>query len=169
MARGTSGPGRIHEQIIEVMKRFPKGVSAGQIRHALERMGVPSEDSAHLVRRIEELEMWFIIEKTIVVQDGRGKQQPTRNEQSVSKVLRAQVLYGAHGSCQGCGKTIENDGVTLSVQRKELGRCEKPFDRGDLWAVCQDCGTLAVPLAHDRVRVGTRPRCKGRKATSGGT
>jgi len=169
MAKRRSGPGRIHEQIIEVMKRFPEGVSAGQIRHALERMGVPSEDSAHLVRRIEELEMWFIVEKTIVGEDGRGKRQPTRNEQSISTVLRAQVLYGAHGSCQRCGKTIDNDGVTLSVQRKELGRYEIPVDRMDLWAVCQDCGTLPVPLAHDRVRVGARPKCKGCKATSSGT
>jgi len=169
MAKGTSGPGRIHERIIEVMERFPEGVSAGQIKRALERMGVPSEDLAHLVRRIEELETWFIIEKTTVVQDSRDKPQPTRDEQNDSKVLRAQVLYGAHGSCQSCGKTIENDGATLSVQRKELGRYEKPAERGDLWAVCQDCFSRPVPLARGKFTAGARPKCKGCIAVGGTT
>ncbi len=169
MARATSGPGRIHEQIVEVMKRFPEGVSAGQIRRELERKGVSSEDSSHLLRRIEELEMWFIIEKTTVVQDGRGKRQPAAYEERVSSPLRAQVLYATHGRCECCGRTIENDGITLSVQRTEPGRYDKPVDRGDLWAVCQNCHTRAAPLANDQVRVGSRPRCKGFKATGSGS
>jgi hypothetical protein len=168
MTKGTSGPGRIHEQIIEVMKRFPEGVSAGQIRHALERMGVSLEDSAHLVGRIGELDKWFIIETTTAAEDERDKRQPADYEQGVSEVLRAQVLYAAHGRCQGCGRTIENDGITLSAQKTELGRYDKPVDRGDLWAVCQYCQTLAAPLAEDEVRAGSRPKCKGRKATGKG-
>lgn len=165
MAKGTSGPGRIYEQIIEVMKRFPEGVSARQIRHGLERMGVSFEDSAHLVRRIGELDKWFIIETTTAVQDERDKRQPADYEQGVSSVLRARVLYAAHGRCQGCGRTIENDGITLSVQRIELGRYNKPVDRGDLRAICQYCQTLAAPLTEGQVRVGSRPKCKGCKAT----
>jgi hypothetical protein len=168
MAKGTSGPGRIHEQIVEVMKRFPEGVSARQIRHGLERMGVSFEDSAHLMRRIGELDKWFIIETATTLEEDRDKRQPADYEQGVSNVLRARVLYAAHGRCQGCGRSIENDGITLSVQRIELGRCDKPVDRGDLWAVCQFCQTLAAPLAEDQVRVGSRPKCKGCKATGRG-
>jgi len=113
MAKRISGPGRVHEQIIEVMKRFPEGVSAGQIRHGLERMGVSFEDSADLMRRIGELDKWFIIETTKVEEEDRDERKPRAYEVGVSKVLRAQVIYAAHGRCQGCGRTIEFDHIAL--------------------------------------------------------
>jgi len=162
MAKGKSGPGRIHEQIIEVMKRFPEGVSAGQIRHALERTGVSFQDSVDLVRRIRELDKWFIIETTAVAEDDSDKRRPPDYEQGVSRALRTQVLYGAHGRCQGCGRTIEFDHVTLCVQRKKQGHLGEYDDREDLWAVCQDCCSPTVPLAHHEVRVGARPKCNAR-------
>jgi len=35
---GMSKPGSIHYRIVEVMKRFPEGISGGQIREELERV-----------------------------------------------------------------------------------------------------------------------------------
>jgi hypothetical protein len=42
-----SKPGKIHLRIIEVMKRFPGGISGGQIRQELEREGLEPEDQTH--------------------------------------------------------------------------------------------------------------------------
>jgi len=51
---GKSKPGIIHLRIIEVMKKFPNGVSGGQIREELDKEGLePGEhthrDPAHVV------------------------------------------------------------------------------------------------------------------------
>jgi hypothetical protein len=37
---GKSKPGAIHLRIIEVMRRFPSGISGGQIREELEKEGL---------------------------------------------------------------------------------------------------------------------------------
>gem|GEM_PF-5668701 len=48
--RGPSKPGQIHLRIAEVMKRFPEGISGGQIRQELEKDGLKPEDQTHLDR-----------------------------------------------------------------------------------------------------------------------
>jgi len=55
MAKKTSQPGSIHPLIIEVMKRFPEGISGGQIRRELEKQGLRPEDQTHLDRRKRDL------------------------------------------------------------------------------------------------------------------
>jgi hypothetical protein len=52
------------------MKRFPTGISGGQIRQELEKEGLEPGDQTHLGRRKRDLKKWFVIEKdlaTIVV------------------------------------------------------------------------------------------------------
>jgi hypothetical protein len=73
MARAISQPGQIHLRIIEVMKRFPEGISGGQIRQELEKEGLRPEDQTHLDRRKRDLKKWFIIEKikSTVIVDGK--------------------------------------------------------------------------------------------------
>lgn len=39
-----SRPGKIHLRIVEVLKRFPDGVTAGQIRQELEREGLKADE-----------------------------------------------------------------------------------------------------------------------------
>lgn len=65
-----SKPGKIHLRIIEVMKRFPGGISGGQIRQELEREGLDAGEQTHLDRRKRDLKKWFVIKKdtaTVVV------------------------------------------------------------------------------------------------------
>jgi hypothetical protein len=50
MAKRSSKPGAIHLRIVEVMKRFPQGVTGGQIRQELEKEGLLAEDQTHLDR-----------------------------------------------------------------------------------------------------------------------
>src|SRR5437762_4195572 len=58
MAR-KSNPGTIHLRIIEVMKRFPRGISGGQISHELEKEGLEPSEQTHLDRRKRDLKKWF--------------------------------------------------------------------------------------------------------------
>ena len=110
MAR-RSKPGRIHLRIIEVMKRFPGGISGGQIRQELENEGLDAKDQTHLDRRKRELKKWFIIKKdmaTMVVNGQNRKVILYRCEGLRGEIVdegqpslreRAEVIHSAHGRC----------------------------------------------------------------------
>jgi len=114
---GSSRPGSIHLRIVEVMKRFPEGVSGGQIRQELENDGLRAEDQTHLDRRKRDLKKWFVIRKkaSSVVVNGKkrnvilylygGERKGVTDEGQVSIKLRAEVIHSAHGRCQMCGRT----------------------------------------------------------------
>jgi hypothetical protein len=141
MARGISQPGQIHLRIIEVMKRFPEGISGGQIRHELEKEGLRAAELRNLHRRLTELNKWFIIEKSAIAQGDIRKMLHTRKKELASQILRAHVLYAACGRCQRCGKTIRADSITLLVEPKnKKGRIDID-QREDYWAVCEECST----------------------------
>jgi hypothetical protein len=72
MSRNPSKPGSIHLRIVEVMKRFPEGISGGQIRQELEKEGLRAEDQTHLDRRKRDLKKWFVIEKIKATQNVAG-------------------------------------------------------------------------------------------------
>ena len=75
VAKKVSEPGQIHLRIVEVMKRFPEGISGGQIRQELEKEGLRPEDQTHLDRRKRDLKKWFVIEKikSVVMVDGKKR------------------------------------------------------------------------------------------------
>ena len=180
MAKGISQPGQIHLRIIEVMKRFPEGISGGQIRQELEKEGLRPEDQTHLDRRKRDLKKWFIIEKikSTVVVDGKkrnvtlyrykGKRRCITDEGQISQKLRAEVIHSAHGRCQMCGKTIETHGITLVVDHKKPRDWGGTNERQNLWAICEECNAgkkafftslnadsemMKVVMAHESVHV----------------
>ena len=57
VSKKISKPGKIHLQIVEVMKRFPAGVSGGQIRQELGRAGLQAEVQTHLDSRKRDLKV----------------------------------------------------------------------------------------------------------------
>jgi hypothetical protein len=80
---GKSKPGKIHLRIVEVMKRFPHGISGGQIRHELEKEGLEPGDQTHLDRRKRDLKKLFVINKdvsTIVLSGKKGRSLSTSTE-----------------------------------------------------------------------------------------
>jgi hypothetical protein len=151
MGRKGSKPGSIHLRIIEVMKRFPEGISGGQIRQELEKLGLQPEDQTHLDRRKRDLKKWFVIYKTssTVVINGRkqkvalykyaGEKHRVTDEGHINIKLRAEVIHSAHGRCQMCGKTIERNSVTLVVDHKKPRDWGGTNGRDNLWAICEDC------------------------------
>jgi hypothetical protein len=115
-----SKPGAIHLRIVEVLKRFPEGVSGGQIRHELEKEGLKPEEQTHLDRRKRDLKKWFVIQKIKISKVVEGKSQnatlyryigprkTVSDEGQVDSKTRAHVIHAAHGerSKAGCTPTF---------------------------------------------------------------
>ena len=151
MGSRESKPGLIHLKIIEVMKRYPDGISGGQIRQELEEQGLLPEDQTHLDRRKRDLKKWFDIrkimssvtingkERRVVLYQYRGKKQQVRDEGQINLKMRAEVIHGARGRCQMCGKTVVQDEVKLVVDHKKPRDWGGTNDRGNLWAICEEC------------------------------
>jgi 5-methylcytosine-specific restriction endonuclease McrA len=151
MATNQSKPGSIHVRIVEVMKRFPGGISGGQIRQELEKEGLRSEDQTHLDRRKRDLKKWFVIKKTVSTQNVGGserkvtlysyvgKKKYVADEGQINQKRRADVIRAAHGRCQMCGRTIERHGVTLVVDHRKPRDWGGSNDRENLWAICEEC------------------------------
>lgn len=151
MATKRSKPGKIHLRIVEVMKRFPDGITGGQIRQELEREGLRPEDQTHLDKRKRELKAWFLIGKrkstlpfegkkrSLVLYTYEGERVSVTDEGSIDQKLRARIIGAAHGRCQMCGKTIEKDRVTLVVDHKKPRDWGGTNDPQNLWAICEEC------------------------------
>jgi hypothetical protein len=107
---GKSKPGKIHLRIVEVMKKFPGGISGGQIRQELEKEGLEPGDQTHLDRRKRDLKKWFVIEKDLatIVAGGSNRKvtlhryvpepsftQPWANRHSVRARSHLQAFPGA--------------------------------------------------------------------------
>jgi 5-methylcytosine-specific restriction endonuclease McrA len=153
MPKKTSKPGQIHLRIVQVLKRFPKGISGGQIRQELEKEGLRAEDQTHLDRRKRDLKKWFVIQKTKAIQEIEGKKRIVvlyryRGERTrvtdpgqIDIRLRAEVIRAAHSRCQMCGRTVQKHDVTLVVDHKKPRDWGGSNDRENLWAVCEECNS----------------------------
>jgi HNH endonuclease len=149
--RGASKPGQIHLRIVEVMKKFPEGISGGQIRQELERDGLKPEDQTHLDRRKRDLKKWFVIKKrrstaiidgkkrNVVLYEYAGERKDITDEGQIGIKLRAEVIHSAHGRCQMCGRTVEQHGIVLVVDHKKPRNWGGTNDRSNLWAICEEC------------------------------
>jgi hypothetical protein len=151
MSRTTSKPGAIHKQIIEIMQRFPDGITSGQIRRELEKGGLRAEDQTHLDRRKRDLYKWFEIQKTTRTEqvDGKskkvqvykllGERTTVTDQGEISQRVRAEILHRARGRCQQCGETVENHFIRLVVDHKRPRDWGGSNDPSNLWALCDRC------------------------------
>ncbi|MGH9774178.1 MAG: HNH endonuclease [Candidatus Acidiferrales bacterium] len=133
------------------MKRFPDGLTGGQIRQELEKEGLRPEDQTHLDRRKRDLKKWFVIEKIKSVQDVQGERRnvvlykyvserrEVIDEGQVSLKLRAEVIHAAHGRCEMCGRTVAKHGISLVVDHKLPRDWGGTNDRENLRAICEEC------------------------------
>lgn len=143
--RVASKPGQIHLRIAEVMKRFPEGISGGQIRQELEKEGLKPEDQTHLDRRKRDLKKWFVIRKkrsaavidgkkrTVVLYEYAGERKNVTDEGQIGIKLRAEVIRSAHGRCQMCGRTVEQHGAVLNLETEQAIRHGIDIGRGGVW------------------------------------
>jgi hypothetical protein len=95
MPSKTSKPGRIHLQIVEVLKHYPEGATGGQIRQELQKSGLRPEDQTHLDRRKRDLKKRFTIAKV--------------------KLPNSSMANGAHREKKEAGYSgLSSDASTLS-------------------------------------------------------
>jgi hypothetical protein len=153
VTKKRSKPGAIHLRIVEVMKRFPNGITGGQIRAALEEQGLKAGDQTHLDRRKRDLKKWFEIEKSKVTQEIDGTRRIVTlykficerasviDEGQVDQRLRAQIVHSAHGRCQMCGQTIKEHGISLVVDHMKPREWDGTNDIENLWAICDACNS----------------------------
>lgn len=150
---GKSKPGAIHLRIVEVMKRFPEGISGGKIREELEKDGLEPGDQTHLDRRKRDLKKWFVIAKEIASYTMNGKKRRVTlynfvgnrseivDEGNPSKKIRAEIIRSSRGRCQMCGRSVEKHGVALVVDHKIPREWGGTNDIDNLWALCEDCNS----------------------------
>src|SRR5258708_6463757 len=153
MVKKGSKPGKIHLRIVEVMRRFPEGVTGGQIRQELEKEGLRAEDQTHLDRRKRDLKKWFVIEKrkrideiggmkrVVISYRYLGEKIVVTDQGEISLKLRAEVLHAARGRCNNCGRTIETHGIVLVVDHRKPRDWGGTNDRENLRAICDECNS----------------------------
>jgi 5-methylcytosine-specific restriction endonuclease McrA len=153
MAKKPSRPGQVHLRIVEIMKRFPQGISGGQIREELEKQGLKSGDQTHLDRRKRDLKKWFEIGKTyaqlevdgvsrrVILYSYVGEKLHVSDEGDIGIKLRAAVIHAAHQRCQMCGRTVEKHGVALVVDHKVPREWGGSNDKENLWGICEECNS----------------------------
>jgi hypothetical protein len=161
---GKSKPGKIHLRIVEVMKRFPGGISGGQIRQELEKEGLEPGDQTHLDRRKRDLKKWFVISKDLsnIVVAGKnrrvtlykyvGVRRKVVDEGQPSLKERAEVIHGAHGRCQMCGKSVAQAGAVFLLRvndSRKVSLTDLCFTQ--TWADRHWVRPLALPQAFPEV------------------
>jgi len=79
--------------------------------------------------------------RNVVLYQYAGEKPRVTDEGQVSQKLRAEVIHGAHGRCQMCGGTVEQDGVKLVVDHKKPRDWGGSNDRSNLWVICEECNS----------------------------
>lgn len=122
---------------------------------------MPGDAIADLGRRLQELDRWFIIEKLDAAENDTPE-KPLKPSGGVDPIVRAMILYQARGRCARCRRSIQKNGITLVVQRRQLWRKGSSDDPHDFWAICEECSSA---LCRFRRRTGYRARPKHCRAS----
>ncbi|MBS0240149.1 MAG: HNH endonuclease [Proteobacteria bacterium] len=129
---------KLHDQIVEVLKKYPNGLSIHELREKL-----PSDigAQAELNKRVRELRYKHAIPYENGKYYYRGKRSVPLDNQGINSKLRAAVLNMAHGRCQMCGRTVAEDGIKLEVDHKVPHNWGGPTAIENLWAICSLCNS----------------------------
>lgn len=133
--------GHMAQKALDLLIQRPEGLSMAQMREALD---ATAESQEHFNRRIREIRKLFDLKRTVIAGVsvyvlGAVRQAPTADAGQVSEKLRAAVMHLAHGRCQMCGQTINEDGVKLQADHKIPQSWGGPTALENLWAICEAC------------------------------
>jgi 5-methylcytosine-specific restriction endonuclease McrA len=132
------GLSALHEQILELLRSHPEGLTIYQIR---EKFPNDPGIQQHLDRRVRDLRKYYDVP---LEKGGRyvlkgEKAEPAKDSGVINAKLRAAVLNAAHGRCQMCGQTVAEDGVKLQADHKVPQTWGGETTLENLWALCQLC------------------------------
>lgn len=136
----AQNPSKIHNDIAAILTAHPNGLSSGEVRQELQKLGYGPSDQAHADRRMRDLVNWWHVHK---VRDGNlvryvlGEKRATPRTRGISLADRAVVLR--RGRCAMCGRKPEEDDVKLVVDHKVPHSWGGTDDLENLQALCEDC------------------------------
>ncbi len=133
--------GHVAARALALLKKHKTGLSMRQMR---EMLGETADDQEHFNRRVREIRKVYELIRTVedgisVYTLGNRKEAPAPDSGQISEKLRAAILHVAHGRCQMCGKTIQDDGIKLQVDHKIPHSWGGPTEQDNLWAICEAC------------------------------
>ena len=70
-----------------------------------------------------------------------GERTSVTDEGQIGSKLRAEVIHGAHGRCQMCGRTVARHRVILVIDHKKPRDWGGTNERDNLWAICEECNS----------------------------
>ena len=132
----------IHEQILNVLKDHPEGLTIHEIREAIPNIGIQQ----HLDKRVRDLRYYYDVPlasrggKSVYVLGAVREDNASETGRITSKI-RATVLHKAHGRCQMCGRTVAEDGIKLQVDHRIPRNWGGTDDIDNLWALCELCNS----------------------------
>lgn len=128
--------GAIHDKILDLLRSNPDGLTIYQIRDGIPGIGTQQ----HLDKRVRDLRYFH----EVPIRKGRyfyegEKVNPASDIGRISAKDRAAVLNKAHGRCQMCGRTVQEDEIKLQVDHKIPRTWGGETVLDNLWALCQLC------------------------------
>lgn len=126
---------------LELLREHPDGLSMAEMREMLGETPLAQE---HFNRRVREIRTLYELRRSGRNADGAevyvlGDRKPQVDSGQVSEKLRAAIIHLAHGRCQMCGRTINDDGVKLQTDHKIPQTWGGPTTMDNLWAICEGC------------------------------
>lgn len=133
--------GALHLRILAALRAHRSGLQIGDIRRLAVRRG---DHQQQLDRRVRELDPFFLIERPVrgartVYKYIRKRKPGEWGFESISKRLRSEVIHIAHGKCQMCGRTVQEDHIRLHVDHRIPQRWGGTSNIENLWAICSAC------------------------------
>ena len=132
--------GAIHNTILDLLKANPEGLTIYEIRERIPDIDVQQ----HLDKRVRELRYYYNVPlrrrgKASVYKFEGARADPVADDGGINAKLRAAILHKAHGRCQMCGRTVEEDGIKLQLDHKIPRNWGGTTTEDNLWAICQLC------------------------------
>lgn len=109
-----------------------------------EMLGATAETQEHFNRRVRDIRKNYVLYKERkdgewVYRLGWEKLVPAPDSGQISEKLRAAILHPAHGRCQMCGLTVQDDGVKLQIDHRIPVSWGGSTNQENLWAICEAC------------------------------
>jgi 5-methylcytosine-specific restriction endonuclease McrA len=125
-------------EVLELLKKHPKGLDASQIRRLLGGTGAQEQ----LMRRLRYLRKHYDVpyDKVSKVYRYLGeKPEQDTDSGAISGKQRARILNLAKGRCQMCGRSVTDHGITLQVDHRVPQTWGGLTVDENLWAICVQC------------------------------
>ena len=132
--------GHMARKAFELLRQHPDGLTMAQMREMLD---ATAEKQEHFNRRVREIRKFNVLHRERRNGDWIYRLGPPKAQASdsgyISEKLRAAVFHAAHGRCQMCGRTIEEDGIKFQADHRIPTSWGGPTTVENLWALCEEC------------------------------